>query len=154
MREAVRRWDEEMATDGPLWADVVGVVCVVGLFVRGGIHAWTALLTPWTSPELADHDVTWQSPVADLRGRRVDAIARLGSLCAAGVGLSLFSPWWLASFSPPLAALAVVNIAVLAADPVAFVGARLAGANPWRADDPGLRDSIERCKRQIADHTS
>jgi len=146
LRDAIARWDTAMDTpDAPLWADVVGLACAVGLFWRAGMHVLVAVAVPWTDPELAaGHDVTWRSPVADLRGRRVAAVAHLLCAVSAGVAVTLWPPGWLAAWSVPLAAWATLQVSVVGVDPLVFVLGRASGRMPFRPADPGLRESIER----------
>lgn len=151
LRDAVARWDAAMGTpDAPLWAEVVGLVCAVGLFWRAGMHVITAIVVPWTDPDLAaGHDVTWRSPVADLRGRRAAAVAHLLCAISAGVGATLWPPAWLATQSVPLAAWATLQLGVVGVDPLVFVLGRASGRVPFRPADPGLRESIERLSDAI-----
>jgi len=145
LRDAIRRWDAQMGTpDAPWWAVVVSVVFPAGLFWRTGMHVLVAVATPWVSPELAETDVTWRSPVADLRGRRVEAVAHLLCAAAAGVALVLWPPAWLAAWSVPLAAWVTAQVAVVGVDPLVFVLGRASGRIEFRDDDPGLAESIER----------
>lgn len=151
LRDAIARWDAEMglADDAPLWAEVAAVVFAAGLFWRTGMHTITAVFTPWVCPELSGNDVTWRSPVDDLRGRRVVAVAHLLCALSAFVGASLWPPAKVAVFSPTLALWASLQLLVLACDPLAFVAARVSGRAPWRDDDPGLRASIERLNERL-----
>jgi hypothetical protein len=138
------------APDAPLWADVVGLVCALGLFWRTGMHVVTAVAVPWTDPALADgHDVAPRSPVADLRGRRTAALAHLLCALSAGVALTLWPPAWLAAQSVPLAAWATLQVGVVGVDPLVFVLGRASGRMPFRPDDPGLRESIERLSNHL-----
>jgi hypothetical protein len=150
VRDAIRRWDAAMgAPDAPLWADVVGLVCALGLFWRTGMHVITAVAVPWVDPELAGTDVTWRSPVADLRGRRAAAVAHLLCALSAGVALTLWPPAWLAAQSVPLAAWATLQVGVVGVDPLVFVLGRASGRMPFRPDDPGLRESIVRLSDRL-----
>lgn len=146
IRDAVRRWDAKMglADDAPWWAEIVAVVFAGGLFWRTGMHVLAAVAVPWVNPELAGNDVTWRSPVEDLRGRRAVALAHLLCAVSAGVALSFWPPLWLAAESVPLAAGATLQMSVLVVDPLVFVIGRASGRMPFRADDPGVVESIER----------
>jgi hypothetical protein len=155
-RDAVRRWDAAMgAGDAPVWADVVGLVCAAGLFWRAGMHVVTAVAVPWTDPELAaGHDVTWRSPVADLRGRRAAAGAHLLCALSVGVAWAVWPPAWLAAQSVPLAAWATLQLGVVGVDPLVFVLGRASGRMPFRPGDPGLRESIERVNDAVTGNTN
>lgn len=129
LRDAERRWS---ADDDRWWAEVLGLVFAVGLYLRATTHVLTALvagdvLDEDINPRLADTDVTLASPVTGLRGHRVDRAARFATLVV-GLGAWLYlTP--LTGGTAPIAAFTVAQLAVCLLDPVAFVA--------WQARDGG-----------------
>jgi hypothetical protein len=121
--ESLRAADDRLSPDdAPAWAEVLGVVLVVGLATRDGVHAWTALLGgdllgERVDPHLADHDVTLASPVLGLRGHRLDRVARAGTALLGAGAWHLFDPAGIVATNPVVGAWVAANVAVLCADP-------------------------------------
>ena len=107
----------------PVLVELLGTVLALGLFVRGTVHVYVALvaretIAPDVSPELAGTDVTAASPVEALRGHWLDVVARATALCV-GAGLWLYieplsgGELWMQWF-------AVANLSVVMCDPFWF----------------------------------
>lgn len=132
LRAMEREWRGE---EDRVWAQVVGAVLAVGLFARGATHVWTVLLArEWrgvdVSPELADTDISVASPVEELRGHRLDVVARVATL---GVGIGAWAyvaP--LTGGSVPVQAFVVANIGVCLLDPLWYGMALVRTAGPDR----------------------
>lgn len=120
LREANRQWRTD---DARWWAEALGIVLALGLFMRASVHVWVALVQDDVDPHLGDRDVTLQSPIADLRNHPwVDLRARVAT---AGIGIAA----WLI-FSTETSAIWLwyaLNLSVCVMDPLAFAVLRLRG---------------------------
>lgn len=115
--QTLREMNERLATDGaPLWAEVLGVVLILGFYCRDLAHILVALATDHY-PGLRGNDVTAKSPVEALESDRVaDVTGRLLAVCF-GLGLV-----WLSTQASAgvVQAYILVNAVVPLADPILF----------------------------------
>lgn len=126
LRDAIRRWDEQFGTDDArLWAEVLGAVLVLGLFLRASVHVFAAIaadehLPEGCDPHLAGTDISLRSPIVGLDGHRLDPGVRVVT-AVVGIGA-----WALLVPVPRPSALVeywlMLNLAVPIADPLAYVG--------------------------------
>lgn len=114
MREQIRRWEQRHGTDdAPIWAEVISMLFVYGLFWRAGVHAWAAVLDGSDPHVVDEHQVQPASPIVGCRADPgLDLTARLACFGAACLH------WW--AFTPLGDSLwkvwMVAQIAVLAGD--------------------------------------
>lgn len=129
MSGALRTYYDQFNPDAPIQLQVLGNLLSPGLFTRAFAHMITALIGGY-DPNFGEYDVTVRSPVLDLRQRFIaDLSARLLSVAFALVAWQVFRPLGIETTVGPMATMAVqvylvINIAVLAVDPVLFVVAQ------------------------------
>ena len=83
----LREMNERLSTDdAPLWAEALGLVFVLGFYLRDLAHIIAALVAD-EYPGLRDNDVTVRSPVEALDGETLADMS--GRLLAVGFGVSL-----------------------------------------------------------------
>lgn len=127
--DAIRAWDRQFGTDDARWwAEVLGVVLVLGLFLRAAVHVYVALaarawLPEGCDPHLYATDITLRSPVVGIEGHRIEPAARvITALVGAGAWVALVPvarPW------PVVDLWVVSNLLVPLTDPAAWVVHRL-----------------------------
>lgn len=125
IRDAIRRWDEQFGTDDArLWAEVLGAVLALGLFIRASVHVYAALaaesvLPEGCDPHLARADISLRSPIVGLDGHRLEPEVRV---VTALIGIGAWAV--LIPVPRPIAIVdywLMLNLAVPIADPLAYV---------------------------------
>jgi hypothetical protein len=141
---------DKEADDAPWWADLLGAVFAIGLFVRSGCHVYSALIAG-ADPHVADNDVTLVNTVLALRqDSRADLGARILSLFAGVEAWLMFDPQSLgamidgpATVQVAVPAFVAANIAVLLADPLLFAVYRLRTRRNTSETDTMTHDSAD-----------
>ena len=113
--QTLREMNDRLATDGaPAWAELLGVLLILGFYCRDLAHIVVALTTDHY-PGLRGNDVTVESPVEAFESDRAADIA--GRLLAVCFGLGLV--WISAQASGGLVRTYIlVNAVVPLADPL------------------------------------
>jgi hypothetical protein len=88
--------DRLSADDAPLWAEALGLILVLGFYLRDLAHIIAALAAN-EHPELRDNDVSMKSPVEALDGEPLADMS--GRLLAVGMGVGVV---WMAMESSRL----------------------------------------------------